>query len=62
VCTILSGAPSYGVAASHEGSASTPEKPESDEFAKMIFSGHTGLSGVHRTITVHCLVHCQSNN
>jgi hypothetical protein len=40
------------------GSASAPEKPESDEFAKMNFSGHTILFGVHRTITVHCPVHC----
>jgi hypothetical protein len=47
--------------ASPRGSASAPEKYESNEFAKLIFSGHTGLSGVHQTFTVHCSVHCQSN-
>jgi hypothetical protein len=47
--------------ASPGGSASAPKKPKSDEFADLIFSGHTRLSGVHRTIIVHYLVHYQSN-
>jgi hypothetical protein len=47
--------------ASLGGSASTPEKLENDKFAKLNFSSHTGLSGVHRTVTVRCPVHCQSN-
>jgi hypothetical protein len=48
--------------ASPAGSASAPEKYESNEFTKLIFSGHTGLSGVHRTVIVHCQVHCHSND
>jgi hypothetical protein len=47
--------------ASPGGSASAPEKTREHRVQELNFSGHTGLSGVHRTSTVHCPMHCQPN-
>jgi hypothetical protein len=48
--------------ASPGGSASTPEKTQEQRVRELNFSGHIGLSGVHRIATVHCPVHYQPNS
>jgi hypothetical protein len=64
---VVLGAPDYPVRpltvgpASPEGSTFALEKTREQRVHKLNFSGHTGLSGVHRTTIIHCLVHCQPN-
>jgi hypothetical protein len=42
--------------------AFAPEKTREQRVRELNFSSHTGLSGVHRTATVHYPVHCQPNS